>query len=123
VESIKEVQGIVVKGTLIGKKIGFPTINIAYDRLDLPHGVYTSKVYTPDGVYNGAMHFGPKETLGIKETSLEVYLLDFQGDLYGQSVRVEVYEKIRDVRGFDSLESLKKQIRLDVDYVRTAMIK
>jgi FAD synthase len=119
----KDIVGIVVKGTLIGKKIGFPTINIEYDRIDLPFGVYMSKVITPDGEYYGAMHYGPKETLGIHEPSLEIYLLDFSGDLYGRSVRVEVIEKIRDVRAFDSLESLKKQLRLDVDHVRAVMLK
>jgi len=122
-EIIKTVQGIVVKGTMIGKKIGFPTINIEYDRLDIPFGIYVSKVHTPDGLYNGAMHFGPKETMGITEPSLEVYLLDFSGDLYGQSVTVDVYEKIRDVKGFDTLDALKKQIRLDVDHVRAVMQK
>jgi riboflavin kinase/FMN adenylyltransferase len=120
---IKEIQGIVVKGTLIGKKIGFPTINIAYDTLDLPFGVYVCKVHTQDGEFSGAMHYGPKETLGIHEPSLEVHLLDFSGDIYGQSVRIEVYEKIRDVRGFETLEALKKQLRLDVDHVRAVMLQ
>ncbi len=120
---LKEVQGIVVKGTLIGRKIGFPTINVEYDRLDLPFGVYVSRVHTQDGVFIGAMHFGPKATMGITEPSLEIHLLDFSGDIYGQSVRIEVLEKIRDVRGFDSLETLKKQLRLDVEHVRSAMIQ
>jgi riboflavin kinase / FMN adenylyltransferase len=122
-EIIKSVQGIVVKGTMIGKKLGFPTINIEYDRLDIPLGVYVSKVHTPDGIYSGAMHYGPKETMGITESSLEVFLLDFSGDLYGKSVTVDVYEKIRDTKGFDTLDELKKQLRLDVDHVRAFMIK
>jgi|WetSurMetagenome_2_1015567.scaffolds.fasta_scaffold38166_2 FAD synthase len=120
---IKEIHGTIVKGTLIGRKLGFPTINVEYDRLDLPFGVYVSKVYTQDGVYNGAMHFGPKATMGITEPSLEVHLLDFSGDIYGQSVKIEVIEKIRDVKGFDTLEALKKQLRLDVDHVRAAMLE
>lgn len=106
----------------MGKKIGFPTINVAYSTLDLPFGVYTSKVYTGYGTYKGALHFGPRKILGIDEPCLEVHLLDFSGDLYGQEVTIDVYQKIRDTRSFDSMESLKRQIRLDVDVVRSTDI-
>jgi FAD synthase len=119
----KEIVGIVVKGTLIGRRLGFPTINVEYDRLDLPHGVYLCKVNVSNTEYFGAMHFGPKATMGMMEPSLEVYLLDFSGDIYGQTVKIRVVEKIREVRAFDSLESLKKQLRLDVDHVRAYMLK
>lgn len=107
-----------VKGTLMGKKINFPTINVAYSTIDLPFGVYASKVYTSYGIYKGALHFGPRKVLGLVEPCLEVYLLDFSGDLYGQEVTIEVYDKIRDTRDFESMDNLKRQIRLDVDAVR-----
>lgn len=118
----KKVTGTVVKGLLMGRKIGFPTINIAYDFLDMPFGIYCSKVYTPFGSYKGALHFGPKKFFGLEDTSLEVYLLDFSGDLYGETVIVEIYDKIRNVMNFDDMESLKKQIRFDVEIVRHAEI-
>jgi len=113
------VQGCVVKGALLGRKIGFPTINVAYDRLDLPFGVYASRVYTSYGVFKGALHFGPRKVLGLDEPALEVYLLDFSDDLYGQKVTIEVFEKIRDTMTFDSMETLKRQIRLDVETIKS----
>ena len=120
---MKTIKGVVLKGAMMGRKINFPTINIAYDRLDLPYGVYVSRVHTPLGTYKGALHFGPRSVYGVSDPSLEVHLLDFSGDLYNSEVKVEVYEKVREVRNFESTESLKKQIRLDVEYVRGAVLK
>jgi riboflavin kinase/FMN adenylyltransferase len=117
------IKGIVVKGTMMGRKINFPTINIAYNFLEMPFGVYVSRVYTSLGAYKGALHFGPRSVLGIKEPSLEVHLLDFSGDLYGQEVKIEVFEKIRDVKNFENMNGLKRQIRLDVETVRMMEIK
>jgi FAD synthase len=119
----KVVRGVVLKGAMMGRKINFPTINVAYDCLDLPYGVYVSRVHTPLGAYKGAMHYGPRSLQGAEEPSLEVHLLDFSGDLYGSDVTVEIYGKVREVRNFESRESLKKQIRLDVEYVREAVLK
>jgi riboflavin kinase / FMN adenylyltransferase len=121
--AIKFVRGVVLKGAMLGRKINFPTINIGYSALDLPYGVYVSRVKTPFGVYKGALHFGPKSVTGSDEPSLEVHLLDFSGDLYGAQVDVEIFEKIREIRTFDNMESLKKQIRLDVESVRASVIK
>lgn len=122
-EAKKIVRGVVLKGALMGRKLNFPTINVAYDSIDLPYGVYVSRVHTPLGAYKGAMHYGPRSLWGVEEPSLEVHLLDFSGDLYGSEVMVEVYDKVREVRNFESRESLKKQIRLDVEYVREAVLK
>ena len=120
---MKEIHGVVLKGAMMGRKINFPTINVAYDVLDMPYGVYVSRVHTALGAYRGALHYGPRSMLGVDEPSLEVHLLDFSGDLYGSEVTVEVYEKVREVRNFESRESLKKQIRLDVECVREAVLK
>jgi riboflavin kinase/FMN adenylyltransferase len=116
------IDGTVMKGVLMGRKMGFPTINVAYDSTDLPFGVYAVRVYTPAGVYKGALHFGPRKVMNFMEPSLEVHLLDFSGDLYGQKVKIEVFEKIRDTRDFDDMENLKRQIRYDVDAVRATEI-
>jgi len=121
-KKIATVVGVVVKGALMGKKIGFPTINVAYNEIDLPFGVYISLVDTPLGTYKGALHFGPRSVLGIMEPCLEVHLLDFSGDLYGQQVTVHIYDKIRDTESFDTMDSLKRQIRRDVEYVRQTEI-
>lgn len=104
---------------MMGRKMGFPTINIAYEKVTLPFGIYAARVYTPLGVYKGALHFGPKSVVGNPEPSLEVHLLDFSADLYGREVAIEVLEKIRDVKSFESMETLKRQIRYDVEYVKS----
>ena len=120
---MKKIRGVVLKGAMMGRKINFPTINIAYDSLDLQFGVYVSRVHTSLGVYKGALHYGPRSVIGVEEPSLEVHLLDFSGDLYGSEVTVEVFERLRDVRSFETMETLKKQIRIDVECVRKAVLK
>lgn len=117
------IEGVVVKGLLLGKKIGFPTINIAYTTLDLPFGIYVSRVHLAEGVFRGALYFGPRFVVGETEPSLEVHLLDFSGDVYGQKVKIEVFDKIRDTEHFDDLDSLKRQIRFDVEFVREYTFK
>ena len=121
-EVLATVVGTVMKGLLMGRKMGFPTINVAYDRTDLPFGVYAARVYTSLGIYKGALHFGPRKVLNLSEPSPEVHLLDFSGDLYGQEVKIEVIEKIRPTENFDDMDALKKQIRFDVDAVRATDI-
>ncbi len=121
-EILATISGTVMKGVLMGRKMGFPTINVAYDSTDLPFGVYASRVYTSGGVYKGALHFGPRKVLGLVEPTLEVHLLDFSGDLYGQEVKIEVLEKIRDTQDFEDMDALKRQIRYDVDAVRATDI-
>jgi len=111
-----------MKGLLMGRKMGFPTINVAFASTDLPFGVYATRVYTSEGVYKGALHFGPRKVMNMMEPSLEVHLLDFSGDLYGKEVKIEVIEKIRDTKDFDDMDALKRQIRYDVDAVRATDI-
>ncbi len=116
------IEGTVMKGILMGRKMGFPTINVAFDSTDLPFGVYAARVYTSYGIFKGAMHFGPRKVLGLMEPTLEIHLLDFSDDLYGQKVKIEVLEKIRDTKDFDDMDALKRQIRFDVDAVRATDI-
>lgn len=123
VKPVVTIRGTVVKGIMMGRKLGFPTINVVYTDLKLPYGVYLCMVKTIMGRFKGAMHFGPRTIFGIEEPTLEVHLLDFSGDLYGSEVYIDVLEKIRDVRHFENTESLKKQIRLDVEYVRECVIE
>lgn len=120
-EKIASLTGKVVRGELVGRTLGFPTINVLGHH-DLPHGVYASSVRTSKGTYKGALHFGPRTVLGIEHPTLEVHLLDFSGDLYDETVHIDVYNKIRDVMSFDDLESLKSQIEQDVEQVALAEI-
>lgn len=118
---LMQLSGKVVRGEMVGRKLGFPTINVLGDH-ELPFGVYASVVTTSKGTYKGALHFGSRTVLGIDQSTLEVHLLDFSGDLYGETVHIDVYNKIRNVQKFDSLESLKEQIEKDVEHVALAEI-
>lgn len=116
-----QLSGKVIRGEMVGRKLGFPTINILGHH-ELPFGVYVSAVTTSKGIYKGALHYGPRVVLGIDHPTLEVHLLDFSGDLYDETVHIDVYNKIRDVQMFDDLESLKIQIEKDVEQVALAEI-
>jgi riboflavin kinase/FMN adenylyltransferase len=117
--------GNIVKGRGAGKAIGFPTINVLVSgqpNHTLQYGVYGCKVQTTQGCFRGAMHFGPRRTFNLNDPSLEIFLLDFTGDLYGTEVKIEVFDKIRDIVAFESPAALKRQIELDVAKVRAAVI-
>ena len=113
-----EVEGIVVRGDGRGRELGFPTAN-----LDIPEAL----LVPPDGVYAGsardrhaAVSIGTNPHFAGVERRVEAYLLDFDGDLYGQRLVVEIWSAIREQRRFDSLEELVAAIGADVQRTRTA---
>lgn len=92
--------------------MGFPTINLDKTDLDIEHGVYSVNFKINNKSHSGLMHFGPKKTFG-ENVSTEVFVKNIIPNLDG-NIKVEVLEKIRDVKKFDSKEELKKQIEEDV---------
>lgn len=114
------ISGLVIKGRQIGHSIGFPTANIDYGSYFLPcNGVYVVKVYIGDKVYLGMCNIGFNPTFtALDKQSLEVNILDFCQDIYGENVVVEFYEMIRSEKPFDSKDDLIKQLKTDQDYVR-----
>lgn len=116
-------RGFVEAGRGLGRSFNFPTINIHLSSpLEISHGVYRTRVFVDKNRFLGAMHYGPRETLNEKKPVVEIYLLDFEGDLYGKEVKIEVLEKIRDIQKFSSLEALKHAISQDVAEVRKRML-
>ena len=114
-----EVEGIVVRGDGRGRELGFPTAN-----LDVPDGL----LVPPDGVYAGwangrraAVSIGTNPHFDGVERRVEAYLLDFDGDLYGRRLLVELWAPLRGQRRFDSLEKLVAAIGGDVDRTRAAV--
>lgn len=105
-------------GKRLGRTIGIPTINLAVpDHVLTPkRGVYVSRVCLENGKsYPGVTNVGVRPTVsqsGI--VSVETFLLGFDGDLYGQTVRLEFFRRLREERPFGSLEELKNQIQKDV---------
>ncbi len=106
------ISGKVVHGAKRGRQLGFPTANVhmRHERPALT-GVYAVKL---DG-RNSVANLGVRPTIaGVPKLMLEVHVLDFDADLYGQHVRVEFLHKIRDEMKFESLDALKAQIAADV---------
>jgi riboflavin kinase/FMN adenylyltransferase len=113
------ISGIVEQGNAIGATIGFPTANIRLNSAkQLPAiGVY-SVVAQVNGVeYKALANIGTNPTVGNDHLSLEVHLLDFQGDLYGQQLSISFLSFLREEKKFASLSELKSQIAADVRFV------
>lgn len=114
-------KGEVVPGDQVGRKLGFPTANIAVQgRVVPPNGVYAVHVKIGGKVYRAALNIGFRPTLQQPSPQLhvEAHLLDFTGDLYHQSAELSFVSKLRDERRFASLDELKAQIAVDVEKVR-----
>ena len=109
--------GRVAHGEEIGRTIGFPTANIALKRQVSPvRGVFAVRLYWDNSdVYDGVANVGFRPTVNGQKCQLEVHIFDFDGDLYGRNIEVELVAKIRDEQPFQSLEALKKQINNDAN--------
>jgi len=112
-------KGKVIKGAQLGRKLGFPTIN-----LDNPEvmagfnpGVYASKVKIEGKIYKGLLYYGPKFIQGETKNALEIYILDFDKEIYGQEVVFQITNFIRPPIKFSDLDLLKKQMNEDLSSV------
>ena len=113
------VSGVVEHGNAIGATLGFPTANIRLNSAkQLPaSGVYVVMAQVDGVEYKALANIGTNPTVGNDHLSLEVHLLDFQGDLYDQSLTISFLSFLREERKFDSLEELKNQITADISHV------
>lgn len=115
------VRGIVEHGRKLGRKLGFPTLNVhpSKDKLLPPNGVYLDSVKI-DGIwYNGIGNVGFKPTVSDENRMLiESNLLDYSGDAYGKEVEIQLYHFKRPEQKFESVEEMKAQIDLDIDYAK-----
>ena len=113
---------VVRHGRRIGHTIGIPTVNLtAPPKVLVPsYGVYATRVFLPNGSsYMGVTNVGIRPTVANgNDVTVETWLLDFEGDLYGQTLRVEFFHHIRDEVRFDSLDALKAQITADAETTR-----
>lgn len=115
-------SGEVRHGKGLGKTLGFPTVNISpAPGILLPaYGVYASKVTTQDGkTYLAATNIGVRPTVSDGEqVTVEGFLLDFDGDVYGQRVRLELSHRLRGERRFQSLEDLRREVQKNAQETR-----
>jgi riboflavin kinase / FMN adenylyltransferase len=107
-------QGVVIQGDKRGRAIGFPTANIQTAKgKALPLGVFAVNVDTVRGKFKGMANVGPRPSFPSEPPSLEVYLFDFEGDLYEQTLTVHFEAFIRAQKKFSGLEELKAQLESD----------
>lgn len=107
-------SGVVKKGAQIGRTIGFPTANIDYPKniVKIPYGVYYVKI----GNNRGIMNWGMKPTVhNTLNPVAETHIFDFDGDLYGQNIKIELLNRIRGEIKFNNLDELQQQIKKDID--------
>ena len=117
-------EGVVVEGDHRGRELGYPTANVDIDRgVELPDdGVYAGTAERADhSVYAAAISVGHRPTFYGEEAPrlLEAFLLDFDGDLYGERLKITITALVRGQAHFASREQLVKQIAADVDQVRS----
>lgn len=108
--------GIVKRGKGIGRQLAFPTANISIEesyKLIPKNGVYFVNSILKNEVVYGMMNIGFNPTVDGSKKSIEVHYFDFEGDLYNQTVQVNLLERIRDEHKFNSLEELKNQLQKD----------
>lgn len=113
---IYTITGIVVHGRGIGKHVGTPTANIKIgEHATLPEtGVYVAKIRLDSKTYYGVTHIGMRPTLdNDKAISIETHIFDFDNDIYGWTITVNLYKKLREVRKFDELSLLIEQVAND----------
>ena len=110
------VSGLIVKGKQLGRTIGFPTANIQVREIAklIPlDGVYAVKVYYKDDVFGGMLNIGNRPTVDGTYQTIEVNIFDFDQEIYGENLKVEFLQKIRNEKKFNGLDELKEQIAKD----------
>ena len=108
-------------GKHLGSSIGIPTVNLTVPPhvLTPAHGVYATRVQIGDASYLGVTNVGVRPTVDQStHVTVETFILDFSGDLYGQTLRVDFYKRLRAEKRFASLDELKEQIQRDIDSTR-----
>ena len=120
------IQGMVIRGEGRGKSLGFPTANLwvpGDGKLIPPPGVYAVRAGVKRGIFGGALHIGPRPTFRGSPPTIELHLMDFDGDLYGDQIRVEFIQFLREVHPFSSASALVDQLKLDVSAARAALAR
>jgi len=116
-------HGRIIPGAGRGMELGFPTANLDIDpEQALPaEGVYATWTYIDDKAYQSVTNIGKRPTFGDGERTVEVYLLDYHSDLYEHELKIDIIERLRGEKKFDTVDELKKQITKDVEQGRTIL--
>ncbi|WP_308691345.1 bifunctional riboflavin kinase/FAD synthetase [Wenyingzhuangia marina] len=120
------IHGIVVKGQQLGNTIGFPTANIEIPqvyKLTPKNGAYIVRATHKENIYYGMLNIGNRPTVSGKNKTIEAHLFDFNTDIYGDEIKIEFLQFLRDEQNFKSVDGLKEQLEKDkkdsLDYLQT----
>jgi len=119
---LQTLQSTIIKGKQLGRKLGFPTANldpIFIDISNVESGVYAGliEIDSLNGKFKAAVSIGLNSTFDQANFTVEAYILDFDQDIYGKKVRLELVAKIREMQKFESVDELIEQIKSDVNAV------
>jgi riboflavin kinase/FMN adenylyltransferase len=113
------IRGMVTHGAGRGQKIGFPTANLAgVDTLLPAQGVYAGRAWVDTTTWPAAINLGPSPTFGEERSRVEAHLVGFRDPLYGRPLEVDFLARLRDIRPFDSPQSLIEQLNRDVEQAK-----
>jgi len=118
------IEGVVVEGQHLGRKLGFPTANVELEDYVKPRlGSYATRTRLADGrLLPGVANVGENPTTGTVKARLEVWLFDFDEDLYGQTIETELIAFLRPELKFDGLDALVAQVMVDADQARALLM-
>ena len=120
-------RGLVVRGDQRGRTLGFPTANLEVrgggggGKLIPSPGIYAVRGTLRSGTFDGALHLGPRPTFRGSPPTIELHLLGFEEDIYGEEVRVDFVKYLREVRPFETSQALVEQMKEDVERAREAL--
>lgn len=110
-------NGFVIEGNKIGRTLGYPTANIRVsdaNKLIPSHGVYAVAVFIDGQKFKGMLNIGHRPTVNaLQSRTIEVHILDFEGDLYGLSIEILFIQRVRDEQKFNGLDELRAQLHKD----------
>ncbi len=114
------VSGTVFEDRKVGRKLGFPTVNIkiAKDKHPLKNGVYSGSIVLDDKEYKTLINYGARPTYSLCEKLVEAHILDYSGELYGKNITVCFSHFLREIVKFEDENGLKAQLLADLDKVR-----
>ncbi len=111
-----QLDGVVIHGDKLGRKLGFPTANIQLNdpnKVIPANGVYACYVYVDDEKFIGMLNIGSRPTVDGDERRIEVHLLDFERELYGKNISIRLKKRIRDEKKFEDVEQLRTRLEVD----------
>ncbi len=117
-------DGTIIEGQKLGRQIGFRTANIVYpeELISLPFGVYKTKATINKKTFNAVTNFGIRPTVTDSKIPVaESHILDFDENIYGEALRIEFIDFIREEKNFSNIENLKHQIKEDINFCIKSM--